>query len=66
MDMETLRQMEADDVLRNPSRPLTPREASEALKPRRWEPHSVMPYARLGNDKKTRKQHVALGIQGTH
>lgn len=65
MDMEKLRRMDADDVLRNPSRPLTPREAEEALKPRRWEPPSVMPYAKLGIDGKTRKPYVVLGIQGT-
>ena len=66
MDMEKLRRMEADDVLRNPpSRPLTPREAEEALKPHRWEPPSVMPYAKLGIDGKTRKPYVVLGIQGT-
>lgn len=65
MDMEKLCRTEADDVLRNPSRPLTPWEASEALKPRRWEPPSVMPYAKLGIDGKTRKPYVVLGIQGT-
>lgn len=66
MDMEKLRRMEADDVLRNPpSRPLTPWEASEALKPRKWEPPSVMPYAKLGVDEKSKKPYVILGIQGT-
>lgn len=65
MDMEKLRRMEADDVLRNPSGRLSPQEAEEALKPRRWEPPSVMPYAKLGIDGKTRKPYVVLGIQGT-
>ena len=32
MDMEKLRRMEADDVLRNPSGRLSPQEAAEALK----------------------------------
>lgn len=65
MDMEKLHRTEADDVLRNPSGRLSPREAEEALKPRRWEPPSVMPYAKLGIDGKTRKPYVVLGIQGT-
>lgn len=65
MDTEKLRRMEADDVLRNPSGRLSQREAAEALKPRRWEPPSVMPYAKLGVDGKTRKPYVVLGIQGT-
>lgn len=65
MDMEKLRRMEADGVLRNPSGRLSPREAAEALKPRRWEPPSVMPYAKLGIERKSGKPYVVLGIQGT-